>query len=221
MGIPYAPYILETAEPEKLVINLREMDCVTFVENALVLAMLIKNGKLTFDDYAFLLQTVRYRKGAVSEYVSRLHYFSDWIFDNQRKGLLANVTRSLGGRTLSKKLHFMTTYREQYPALGSEDIFRKIRAVEKNISRRLLYYIPKSRLPHIEKKIIDGDLIAITTNIEGLDIAHVGFAICLKGKVHLLNASKVKGKVTISDEPLQCYLASHKTYSGIMVARIL
>jgi hypothetical protein len=217
---PYTENTLETAAPEKLVINLREMDCVTFIENTAVLARLIKDGKLTFEHYTLLLQTMRYRKGMLPEYVSRLHYFSDWIRDNQRKKMMKDITESLGGKPLSRKIHFMTTHRDQYPALKNEKTYRKIRAIEKNISRRSLYSLPKARLPHVEDKIMDGDLIAITTHVEGLDIAHAGLAIRLRQKLHLLHASKITGKVIISDEPLHLSLTRHQTHSGVMVARI-
>lgn len=218
---PYTANTLETAKSEKLVINLKEMDCVTFIENAVVLAKLITDERLTFDNYMILLQTMRYRKGMLSQYASRLHYFSDWIRDNQRKKILKDLTKKLGGKPFPKKIHFMTTNRNQYPALKNEKTYREIRAIEKNISRRLLYYIPKSHLPQVEEKIMDGDLIAITTHVEGLDIAHTGIAIRLKERLHLLHASKIKGKVIISDGPLHLYLNKHPLHSGIMVARVI
>ena len=40
----------------------------------------------------------RYRDGTCTgAYLSRLHYLEDWLYDNNRRGLVADLTRSLGG----------------------------------------------------------------------------------------------------------------------------
>ncbi|MCX5842100.1 MAG: DUF1460 domain-containing protein, partial [Deltaproteobacteria bacterium] len=110
LGTPYSACTLEKKGPEELVINLRQMDCFTLVENALALARLIKAGKSDFGDYADALAAIRYRQGRLEGYPSRLHYFSDWIFDNQRKGIVQNISRRLGGQPYLKKIDFMTKY---------------------------------------------------------------------------------------------------------------
>jgi hypothetical protein len=49
IGAPYVPHTLELPGEEQLVINLREFDCVTFVESVLALAQCIKGQSWTFD----------------------------------------------------------------------------------------------------------------------------------------------------------------------------
>lgn len=96
LGFPYVSNTLETESGEKLVINLRGFDCFTFVENVVVLATLIKEGIYTFDAYAALLERSRYRNGILDGYSSRLHYFSDWLADNEKKGIIKDVSREMG-----------------------------------------------------------------------------------------------------------------------------
>ena len=73
-----------------------------------------------------------------------------------------------------------------------------------------------------EKLINNGDLIAITTTVEGLDIGHVGIAIKMEdGKIHLLHAPTVSAKVQITEEPLSVYLQKYKRHSGVIVLRAL
>ena len=72
----------------------------------------------------------------------------------------------------------------------------------------------------MEDRIHDGDLIAIATNTEGLDFQHVGFAVRVKSRVHLLHASSAEGKVALSKKTLYQYLMQTRVRSGIMVARL-
>jgi hypothetical protein len=221
LGAPYAPNTLERDSREELIINLRQFDCYTFVENTVVLAGLIKAGKTSFSDFAASLTAVRYRNGLLDGYASRLHYFSDWLYDNQEKGIIKNITRAAGGKRFSKKINFMTSNRNSFPALQGEDEFTRMRSVENSCSKRSLYYIPKAGLKTCTDKIEDGDLIAITTDIEGLDVVHVGIAVHIKNGLHLLHASQEAGKVVISGDTLYRYLARRKSRSGIMTARVL
>jgi hypothetical protein len=109
LGIDYVANLLEQPGAERLVVNLRGLDCVLFCENALVFARCVKKNKMTFDDYKAELQYLRYRGGIIDQYPSRLHYFSDHIYDNEKKGVVKNVTKDIGGapfrKTVNSRLH--------------------------------------------------------------------------------------------------------------------
>ena len=220
LGAPYRSGTIETKGAEHLVANLREFDCFTFVENVVVLAKQIKSRKKSFKAFRNLLQKIRYRQGRLHGYSSRLHYFSDWIYDNQKKGMIRDVTEEMGGRPLRKVLTFMTAHPELYSPLKNRIALRRMKSVERTISRRTLFFIPKNSLRRIEDRICDGDLIAITTNREGLDVQHVGFAARVKNRIHLLHASSIEGKVVLSQKTLYWYLMQSRARTGIMVARI-
>jgi hypothetical protein len=221
LGTPYVTSTLETKRTEHLVVNLREHDCVTFVENVVVLAWHIKSREKSFEAFQRLLQKIRYRQGRLQGYPSRLHYFSDWIHDNQKKGILRDVTAEIGGRPLRKTVSFMTTNPNLYSPLKDAVTLRRMKSVERMISKRPLFFIPKKALRRLEDRIRDGDLIAITTNREGLDVQHVGFSERVKNRVHLLHASSAEGKVVLSKETLYRYLMQSRIRSGIMVARVI
>lgn len=220
LDTPYVSGILETRGTEHLVINLRGFDCVTFVENVVALVWLLKSEKKSFEMYLRFLQKIRYRKGRPQGYCSRLHYFSDWIRDNQKKGMVRDVTAEIGGRPLRKPIHFMTTNPNRYPPLKDRVNLRRMKSIERTLSRRSLFYIPKKALRRLEDWICDGDLIAITTNVKGLDIQHVGLAKRVQNRIHLLHASHTEGKVMLSKNTLYKYLMQSKARSGILVARI-
>jgi hypothetical protein len=220
LGTPYAAGTLETRGTEQLVVNLRELDCVTFVENVVALAWLLRSQQKSFKTFQKLIHKIRYRQGRLQDYTSRLHYFSDWIHDNQRKGIVRDVTAEIGGRPLKKAINFMTIHPDLYLSLKNAASFRRMKSVERMISKRSLFFIPKKALKRLEDRIRDGDIIAITSNTEGLDIQHVGIAARLKNRIHLLHASSREGKVVLSKQTFSKYLGQSQIRSGMMVARI-
>lgn len=221
LGAPYAAGTLEKEGPETLVINLRQFDCLTFLENIIALTQLFLSDHVSFERYRETLEIIRYRQGRLNGYASRLHYFTDWLFDNERKGIVKNISRIPCGQPFSKKINFMTEHPDHYPALKDRDVYRQIRAIERRIQQRVCHYVPRASLKKIENRIVDGDLIAVTTRTEGLDVTHVGIAVHVRHGIHFLHASSLAGSVIISTEPLERYLARSMDRSGIMVARVV
>jgi len=222
IGVDYAAGTLEAPGEERLIINLRTLDCVTFYENSLALARCIKKNKITFEDFKKELQFVRYRGGIIDKYPSRLHYTSDYFYDNEKKGVLKNVTKELGGVRYKKKINFMSTHADSYLQLKENPEFVKtITSQEADINKHVMYHIPKSKIKIITSRIKDGDILGITTTIKGLDCSHTGIAVWQNMKLHMIHAPIPGSKVQITDVPLWEYLKKIKKDTGIMVARAL
>lgn len=221
IGSAYEANTLDQSRPEILVCNLKTFDCVTFVENVLTLSRCIKRHQYSYESYQQELQTIRYRHGTIAGYASRLHYFSDWIYDNERKGIIDDVTKKIGGIPYRKHIDFMTSHRSSYPKLADDSIFQQLSICEDSINARPMWYIPKAEVKKLQDKISIGDIIAITTAKKGLDIGHTGIAIRLAdGSLHFLHAPDVGATVTISKETLPEYLKHHAEQTGIMVIRV-
>ncbi len=218
---PYVAKTLDRDTCEQLVVNLRGLDCLTFVENAVALARISNVDSLRVKHFLEQLEKIRYRKGRRTDYSSRLHYFSDWIFDNQQKGVLTDITEKIGGIRYNKTICFMSTHTSSYGALKhNKSMVKKILECEKQINSRLRYYIPQDQIRKVEGQIKSGDIIGITTNIKGLDISHVGIAICIKNEVYLMNASTKEHKVVIYKTPIWKMVQRNKLQTGIVVARL-
>lgn len=222
LGTPYVGGTLDRdKDREQLVINLRELDCTTYVENCLAITETLKSKTPGFSEYLKQLERIRYRGGVLGGYASRLHYFCEWIYDNAQKGYLKDVTKEAGGIRDSIRLYYMSTHPKEYaqidlhPELGPE-----IAAFEKALNARTWYYIPKERFRESEANIHNGDIGAITTRIKGMDVSHVGLMIRKNGRIHFMHASSVNKKVEIMDIPLFDYLARRKDATGIMLARV-
>ena len=221
LGTPYEPATLEREGPEELVINLRAFDCITFVENAIVLAGLIRAGKTGFADYLIALERIRYRHGRLDGYASRLHYFTDWLYDNGRKGIVRDVTSAIGGVPFRKAFHYLSDRREDHPALKDPATFRRLRIIEGACARRSRFYIPKADLTGTESRIACGDIIAITTDEKGIDVSHAGIAARFGEEIRLLHASSAAGKVVLSEAPIKRYLTARRSRTGIIVGRVI
>lgn len=223
IGTDYLAHSLEKDGDEQLVINLFGLDCTTFVENVLALSRCVKEKQTSFEDYSEELQFIRYRDGIINGYPSRLHYFSDWIYNNVSKDIVEDITEQIGGTAIQFKLNFMSTHPESYKQLNENpDLIPQIKIQEEEISSRIYYYIPKDEVELKEKFINEGDIIAITTTVEGLDIGHLGIAVKMDDeRIHLLHAPTVNTKVHITKEPLSDYLMKYKRHSGVIVLKPL
>jgi hypothetical protein len=218
---PYKAHTLEGNLTEKLVVNLREFDCSTFVESCIAMGLTYRKNDISYDKFQKYLKRLRYyNKGSIKGFDSRINYFSDWLYTHEKDGLLEDVTTIMGGIEWKKKINYMSTHWHKYPFPNDIKLLEKIQKIEDKINSQNFTFIPKSKVKSIENLFLNGD-IGITTNIEGLDVTHEGFAIRLQDKrVYLLHASSDFKRVMVTDKPLSEYLAKNKNQTGIMIARL-
>lgn len=222
LGSPYKSNTLNVTKKELPVINLRELDCVTLVENVLALAMLEHYAPDATDQFIENIVKIRYRDGQITDYSSRLHYSTDWLYEMQKQNFLTDVTKDAGGVKHPQSICFMTENYTKYPVLVQDKkLIPKIKATETSINKRTYYYIPKGEVDKTTDKIENGDIILITTNIKGLDTSHLGFAIKRDGKIYLLHASSAGKKVVLTNVTLQEYMENIRSQTGIMVGRAM
>ena len=223
IGTEYGEHLLDLEGPERLVVNLRALDCVTFYENTLALSRCVKLGKTTFDDFKSQLQLLRYRGGVIDGYASRLHYTTDDWYDDEKRGILRVVTRELFGENnvhrIPTPVNFMSRHRSSYRQLSDGKAFDAIVKTEEALSKRVMYFLPKGNLHLYADRVKSGSIIGVTTNVPGLDVSHTGIAVRTEhGALHLLHAPNVGEKVQISKLNLHDYLARNARQTGIIVA---
>ena len=225
LGVPYVAGTLDGNEEERLVVRTDALDCTTFVETALALSIADKRGERDFAGFKKALTDIRYRDGVLNGYASRLHYFSDWIRNNELMGFLRECTSETScSQPKELWLDFMTTHVESYlPMKKNPALVKEIAAYEKNWQGTVVSYIPKEKLnlPSEKLKIKNGDILAIVTNIKGLDIVHVGFAFWKDNHLHLLHASSVAKKVIEDPKTLFEYSKNTKAHIGVRAIRFV
>lgn len=220
LGTLYATETLESPTGEELCrVDFTAMDCFTFVEATLCLARALKSGKPTYEGFLEQVRWTRYRNGQVGDYSSRLHYTADWLYDNERRGVLQNITRELGGELLRLSVGYMSQNPQRYPTLRAHpELVPTIAAIERQINARQHWYIPRSAVASVVPLLQPGDILAFATNRHGLDYGHLGLAYPVEGRIHLLHASQSARKVLV-DKPVEEYIASVPSHIGITVAR--
>lgn len=222
MTTPYVAKTLEIGDTETLVVNLQGLDCTTFVENVLAFSMLLRQQEYSFDAFINNLEIIRYKDGVLDGYASRLHYFSEWIANNAEKTLVKDITGEIGGIEITKDIDFMSTHRNLYPYLADDLNFAKIKASEDYLKNQIICVLAQNKIAENEHLIQSGDIIALATSINGLDVTHTGIATReIDGRIHLLHASTGSMEVEVSKLPLADYLKNIKSNIGIMVARPL
>ena len=228
LGSPYVPRTLEVPGPERLVVNLRGLDCVTFVENVMALTRFSRvHGPSLLDDptraralYEEDLAALRYRSGEPSGYASRLHYFSEWLALNSDAGRLTLETPNLGGTVDPEMIDFMSNHADAYDQLADPTQLEAVRRVESDLNARgPRIVLEDERIAGAEDGIRTGDVIAATSTVQGLDVAHTGLAVRVDGRLHLLHAPLVGSHVVLSERPLAERILAIGSQDGIMVAR--
>ncbi len=223
-GTPYVASTLELdVDREFCSINLLGLDCVTFFESSLDFARMLKKGENTPEAMMAQVTHTRYRDGRVGDYSSRLHYTSDWFYDNEAKRVVKNITRELpGAERFTKTIDFMSTHPDAYRQLKAHpELLPKIKEIEARINKRTMYYVPKEKVAQIEPLLKTGDIIGITTSIPGIDCSHTGMVYRdSSGELRYLHASSTKKQVWLDDR-LSTYLAGVTKHTGIMVARAI
>lgn len=226
LGVPYVAHTLESEGEERLVVNTRQLDCTTLVETVTALTQCAYSRQYTWQAYLRNLTSMRYRKGIIDRYPSRIHYFTEWITQNSKRGLVTEIQQPDPpfAAIQTVKVSYMSQHPDSYQALRQHpDYVGEIWRMEQQVSGQRFRYIPKERVgrsAELRQVVKDGDIIAITCKKAGLDIAHLGFAMWKNGNLHLLNASQIRKKVVEEPMTLWQYLHQHPSHTGIRILRI-
>jgi hypothetical protein len=231
IGTPYEPYTLEAyikagGDPklvEPLTVSLTRFDCVTLVESCIAVARAAhESARPKWGRFADEVERMRYRRGKRRGYTSRLHYFSEWITDGEKRGLVRNLGAELGGVNDTRPLRFMTEHRSSYPALSDDRVFAQIGEMERRLDGNPRWMIATGRIVEVQDRIQTGDVLAFATAIPGIDVTHAAFAYRGNdGVLRVLHAPLSGGAVEITRTTLPEYVARIRRSTGILIARPL
>jgi hypothetical protein len=226
LGLPYVAHTLELGDTEHLIVNLHGLDCTTFVETVVALSMCDQQNQRTFDAFCKNLTKIRFRDGKMTDYTSRLHYFTWWAEDNERLGIVKDISFADAPFTEVQTVHidYMSKHPTLYKQLKNHPQFVPvIKKYEQATEGKQFYYIPKENLNwHASTPLAvvrDGDIVAMLTDSDGLDTRHIGIAFWQAGELHLLHASSLYKKVLMSKETFYEYEMKQPKHTGIRVFR--
>lgn len=232
LDFPYVAHTLEKGDPERLVVNLDELDCTTYVDVVAALVRTVRAKHSDWSTFCLKLRQQRYPNGVIKNYTSRNHYYSQWIAGGESEGFSHEINSADCKNSFNPfqakqvlKLSFMSTNPTYYDALKRHPEYVKdIAKMEKKMTGKTVSYIPNRFLNLGKDKlrcVHDGDILALVTSKDGLDVSHLGFAVWMPdGKLHLLNASSLYHKVVLDQNTLYTYMKRQKTNLGIRVIRL-
>jgi len=228
-GTPYEAATLEAylktggkpTSTEPLTLSLTRFDCVTLVESCLAVARVARAADApTWDRFGREVERMRYRGGTRGDYTTRNHYFSEWISDGERRGLVRNLGAELGGIEDARPLRFMTEHRASYPALADDAVYRAIGESERKLDAHPRRVVPAAHIADVADRIQSGDVLAFATSIPGLDVSHSAMAYRDgDGVLRVLHAPLSGGVVEVTKTTLPEYVGRIKRATGILVAR--
>jgi len=231
VGTPYEGFTLEEyiraggspARTEPLTLSLTRFDCVSLVESCLAIARVVRRGDPTnWESYAAEMERMRYRDGVRIGYASRLHYFSEWLHDNERRGLVRDLGRELGGTEDLRPLRFMSSNPDAYAALAVPEVRAEIVGMERALDGHSRWVVPTERIDIISERIQTGDILAFATSIGGLDVSHAAYAYRGGDSVlRVLHAPLSGGVVEVTTSTLTQYVRAIRRSTGILVSRPL
>jgi hypothetical protein len=218
------PYRLPAAdgEPESLYVDLGGFECVSLVEAAVAVARCSWVGTADQPCFESELTAQRYRGGRIDGWGSRLHYFSDWLEENERQGHIALITGELGGEPKPFTFDYMSKRPHLYPALADPAELDGIVAVEQRLSAQDRTWIPREGVAAVHDQLQNGDIVAIVGTRPGLFIRHVGLIdIAPDGRPRLLHASSLLKRVTVTKGSISSYVNWNEKRLGVVIARPL
>jgi hypothetical protein len=184
--------------PEVFVINLKGVDCFTFIDYIEAMRL-----SVSFSAFKKNLRKVRYKSGEV-EFKRRNHFFTDWRESNS--DFIDDVTHKIGGKKTKYVLKILNKKKDKtYFIPGIKPVLHKIK------------YIPSGAIDEsVMDKLKTGDYIGIYSNLKGLDVSHVGIIIRSGDKVYLRHASSQERFKRVTDQNFKRYIANKP---GIIILR--
>jgi hypothetical protein len=228
VGTPYEAHLLDAylrrgdgPITEPLTLSLTRFDCTSFVESCVAVARAARaGGTPSWKGFGREVERMRYRNGLRGDYTTRLHYFSEWVADGDKRCLLRDMGLALGGVEDHRPLRFMTEQRDSYAALADDRVFKSMKEMEKRLDRLSRRVIPTARIASVEDRIQNGDILGFATSTPGLDVTHCAIAVRdSRGTLRAAHAPLSGGGVEVSKLPLAEYVADIRGAMGIMVAR--
>lgn len=210
------------AEPEQLRVDLDRFECVSFIESSLALARCGWERDSTASCFEREIVLSRYRDGKQSDYASRLHYFVDWIYDNEARGRILNITTRLGGEPVRKDFSYVTGRVLARAEARGEDVGKirlKVKATEERLSAQAHVVLLREGAPEGLSHLEDGDLVAFVRERDGLLVHHAGFVYRINGVPRLLHASSFHQRVVLTPDDVTSYLLRRPERRGVIVAR--
>jgi len=210
---PYNAFSLDKTRNEVLRIDLTSFDCFLFVEQLLALV-----NSRNVSDYVKTVRDLRYDNAQVN-YCSRYHYFTNWAENAIKMGLVLDLSRSLPHAVnRSLLLDYMSSHASSYEPMRQKKNRDCIAQRETSLIANQSF-VPIGSVSAVEDRLQSGDIFALVTGVQGLDVTHVGFVIRDSNGLSAIHAAPGPGVMISSN--FAKYASSVPDVIGIAIYRPL
>ena len=193
LGSPYRAFSLDQSPAERLQIDLQGFDCFLLVEQALALAR-----SQTMAGFEHELPQLRYG-GQATDYCHRQHYFTRWAQTAIAQGAIQDLNPELAGaKQRRRRLDFMSRHPGSYKPMQQQRHRDCIGALERKLHVEQSF-IPLQALPAVMPMLRNGDIFTLVTDVDGLDVTHVGLVERQGNQVNGLHAAPGHGVIRSPD----------------------
>jgi len=204
-------------------INFESMDCVTLIENFVALTLTCRqmdrtDGEISdaqaLDMFLTQIENVRYYEGNNCKWEDRIYYFTQALEELESKGIVKDIG-ALAGDPFSKRIQYMSQNKRKYPGISD---WNRIAQYEKRLTDAGLRWFPLNQLDRYASVAESGDIIALATSVDGLDVSHCGLVHVDEGALYFSHASSIKREMVYKQD-LFDYLSNRTSITGIFVYR--
>ncbi len=225
-GVPYGAAtaaMLRGYKEGHTLINFESMDCVTFLENYLAAALTCQQADALpqmpadswiLESFLLNLERVRYFGGQNCTWEDRIYYFTQALEELESQGLLQDIG-AIAGQPFRKRIHYLSSNKTKYPGIRD---WSRIAHYEARLSEAGLHWFPLERIEQYAAVAQSGDLVALATDVKGLDVSHCGLIHVHEGALYFTHASSVKKRI-VYQQDLDDYLSKRTSITGLFVYR--
>lgn len=226
LGTPYEAGLLDVY-PERLRVYLDKTDNLHFIEACMAVALTYKGesigeyGEVNESEYDQLCENIkalRYRDGIISKFSDRIFYFSEWVEQAERLGLIEEYTDCYG-HEYSQNFSYLSDHLMYLPQIGREPNARKeILEIEKRLSANSQRAVisPEELTTEFYECVQNGDIVSFLSDRKGEDVSKAGIVRKTQNSVQIISASYKER--TVVSEDLKKSVADCK---GIRIFRVL
>lgn len=207
-----------------LIVNVDSFSPLMFVNNVMALVKAADTpGNTDWNTYFKELENISCRRGENTGFTSLMYHTSDWIGDNVSRGNITELTENYSGVVArTKSLDEMTRHRNNFAALADSATFETVRMTEMGFRT---HRVPTLKKETIKKKeitddLLDGDIIILVPNRDGIDCYDIGIVKKENGLPYLIHLSPQLHAVVREKDDLARYMnIMTKHFQGYRIIR--
>lgn len=229
IGTPSAlkSQILE-ADTLEFTVNVHEVTPLGFISTCVALAKAYETSSdPNWRDFADKYESVMFKGGKATDFVSRFLYPSDWIADNIFRGNVIDDTSNidfLETKRKEKSIDFISSNKDLFKAFANPKNYERLKMLEMGFRNHQIPHISVGNLTNPKRykaEAKDGDIVFLLAPDFNLDHREIGILTWEGNNLMIIMLAPAADKVTMETLPFDSYVKRNiKRIKGARIIRI-